>query len=225
MALTLRERNQIFAAINEGGIHPSGFTFEDYAARRPGWPTDVTIRHSATGSAFKISDSQIEWSVTDGPRAQLQSWASWTGLLDAVRDWAREVRYVAETPDYWEELKRIPEILGAAQAGTAGNARFTADEQAEIAHRIEAVKGQTRAMPELTSEQASGIEQKLDELMEASEHVRRKDWITMLYGAAFAMVVNDSIPAHVVQSIMTLLITGVAHMYGLGGMPPSLPYG
>ena len=151
VALTLRERNQIFDAINEGGIHPSGFTFEDYAARRPGWPTDVTIRHSATGSAFKISDSQIEWSVTDGPRAKLQSWASWAGLLDAVRDWARGVRCVSGNPDYWEELRRVREILGAAHTGAAGNARFTADEQAEMAHRIEAVKGQTRAMPELTS--------------------------------------------------------------------------
>jgi hypothetical protein len=92
-----------------------------------------------------------------------------------------------------------------------------------IARRIEEIKEQFRESPELTAGQIAGIGQKLDELKEASTRVGRKDWVVMLYGAAFGMIVNDTVPAHVVQSVITSVIGGLGHLFGIGGMPPSLP--
>jgi len=86
-----------------------------------------------------------------------------------------------------------------------------------------AIKAQASKMPELTAEQVEGIEQKLDVLTEASERVGRKDWLVMVYGAAFGMIANDSVPAHLVQNIIAMTIHGLGHIFGLGGLPPALP--
>jgi hypothetical protein len=37
---------------------------------------------------------------------------------------------------------------------------------------------------------------------EASERVGKKDWLTVLYGAVFGMIVNDIDPPHAVQGLL-----------------------
>jgi hypothetical protein len=65
-----------------------------------------------------------------------------------------------------------------------------------------------------------GVERGLDELREASTRVGRKDWLTMLNGAMFSLTVNDLVPQHVVQGAFQMLISGVGHIFGVGGPPP-----
>jgi hypothetical protein len=57
----------------------------------------------------------------------------------------------------------------------------------------------------------------------ASERVGRKDWLMMLYGAAFGMIVYDMVPPNIVQSLLTIVIHRIAHIFGLSGLPPSIP--
>jgi hypothetical protein len=45
----------------------------------------------------------------------------------------------------------------------------------------------------------------------------------MLYGAAFGMIVNDSVPPGVVQSIIGMVVHGLGHILGIGAPPPGLP--
>ncbi|MGO8725441.1 MAG: hypothetical protein ACLQK8_01790 [Streptosporangiaceae bacterium] len=54
----------------------------------------------------------------------------------------------------------------------------------------------------------------------AAQHRPRQ---CLLYGAAFGMIVNDAVPAHVVQGIIAMIIHGLGHLLGLGGVPPALP--
>jgi hypothetical protein len=110
-----------------------------------------------------------------------------------------------------------------AQLGLRQGARDRLVDLHEGSKRMEEVKRRVRQTPELTQEQISGIEQKLDDLTEASERVGRKDWLVMLYGTAFGLIVNDAVPPHVVQSVITMAIHALAHVFGLGGPPPSLP--
>jgi hypothetical protein len=39
-------------------------------------------------------------------------------------------------------------------------------------------------------------------------------------GALLSLIVNDVVPAHVVQSVFSILITGIGHLFGIGGPPP-----
>ena len=68
----------------------------------------------------------------------------------------------------------------------------------------------------------SRIEEKLDAVNEASARVGRKDWIMMLNGAAFSLIVNDLIPPHVVDAILRIVFHGIAHVFGVGGPPPPI---
>jgi hypothetical protein len=39
-------------------------------------------------------------------------------------------------------------------------------------------------------------------------------------GALLSLIVNDLVPPHVVRSVFNMLITGIGHLFGLGGPPP-----
>jgi tetrahydromethanopterin S-methyltransferase subunit G len=142
-------------------------------------------------------------------------------VLRLLNHWAGEVKYITENVDLWAEMQGSRDLLILDQ-GDIPNASFTPAEQAEISRRIEEIKQQARENPDLTARQISGIEQKLDDLVKAGARVGRKDWLTMLYGAAFGMIVNDTVPAHVVQGIITSVISGLGHIFGLG-VPLALP--
>lgn len=217
MGLTQRERNELFERIVAAGLDMAGLDF-DYD------DSNAEVRHRATGSYFivvdgsKVGSHRLRWAVADGPH-----WndrvkdITWMEVRGWAGEWATEVRYI--TRDLWEELKQVP----AAGMNHARNTPFTADERAEIARRVEAIKQQARDTPELTAEQIAGIEHQLDYLVDASKRVGPKDLLVMLYGTAFAMIVNHMVPAHVVQGVVTSVMTGLGHLLGLGGMPPSLP--
>ena len=129
-----------------------------------------------------------------------------------------------ETPDRWAALLEGLKFQAAlADRDDVPDQAFTADEQAVISQRIEEIKLRARENPELTAKQISGIEEKLDDLVAASGRVGKKDWRVMLYGYAFGMIANDIVPPDVVQGIITSVITGLGHIFGLGGVPPALP--
>jgi hypothetical protein len=147
------------------------------SGRADDW-TGAEIRHTATNSMFAFSVEPTEYSfmlsVPDGPNSET-SCKNWDDVLEQLGHWAEEVRYVAETPDFWTELQQVPEILAASQAADASNAPFTPDEQAEISARIDQAKDAVRQEnPELNGEQLAAIEQGLDEVKEASTRVGRK---------------------------------------------------
>jgi hypothetical protein len=161
-------------------------------------------------------------------------------MLPELREWAAGVRECgnrsaqkrAEVSEAREAYLRIPDLSSLAanqevapnlQNEGIQNTPFTAAEQAEIATRIEEIKKETRQNPELTAEQISGIERKLDDLKEASDRVGREDWLTILYGTAFGMIVTDLVPPHIVQGTIATVIAGLGHIFGLGGLPPALP--
>jgi hypothetical protein len=75
----------------------------------------------------------------------------------------------------------------------------------------------------VTTEPFRAVEQAIDELKQSAEKVTRKDWRLLLYGQAMNLFFAYAVPPHVVQTIITTVLTGLGHIFGLGGMPPSLP--
>jgi hypothetical protein len=236
--LTKAERNAIFRAVEQGGLDPVACDLDT--------PNDLgfTINHAPSGSTFAYHLPTAAGVISAGMmlyrraksrpvRVQVDTKVatdplvtgdvdSWDELLGIITKWAREIVDFEQIPDLWVVAKTNRALLARIQAAHPVNDLFSANERAEIANRVGQIKQQARKNPELTAEQVSGIEQKLDDLKEASERVGRKDWLTMLYGAAFGLIVNDTVPPHVVQSIITSVVSGLGHLFGLGGMPPSV---
>ena len=146
--------------------------------------------------------------------------ADWNQVIECLAAWAQEVKYETDTPDFWTELRQVPEILATAQAANASNAPFTPDEQAEIAHRLDEIKQLVREQFELSADQLDAIDQKVDELKEASERLGRKDWLMILYGSLVSTFVTGAVPSGVIQTVLTTVVHGIAHIFGFGGPPP-----
>jgi hypothetical protein len=223
MGLTRQECSELFKAVEDGGLDPGQCELVNLA-HRP-W---VTISHRLSSNRVGIRriDKQLfgflrgrspgvafECAIGNGKSLR------WPAILDSVSQWSSEIA----AHDIWAELSAISIPITGSAHRNIPNTPFTVEQQTAIAHRIEDVKTQARENPELTAEQISGIEQKLDELVAASKRVGPKDWLVMLYGTAFGLIINDGVPPHVVQGIITGVITGLGHILGVGGPPPVLP--
>lgn len=143
----------------------------------------------------------------------------WQNVLAELAEWADEALYVSETPDFWTELKNTSAILEITQTAEASNGLFTTAEQIEIASRLDAIKDLVREKFELTAEQISLVDDRLDEMKEASERVGRKDWVLMLYGSLVSIFVAGAVPSAVIQAMLTAAAHGVAHIFGFGDPP------
>jgi hypothetical protein len=142
--------------------------------------------------------------------------------LRHIAQWAEEVLYVTETPDLWADLRQLPEVLAAAQAAGASNSPFTATELAEISNKLDEIKSLVREKFELTGEQLSVIDTRLDEVKEASERLGRKDWLMLFYGGLISTFLTNAVPPSVIQTVLSVVVNGIAHLFGFGGPPPMI---
>jgi hypothetical protein len=212
--LTRRQRNEIFETLTASGIDPKDCDLDTEQGQ---------VTHLPTESVFIFADADkyaIWWRVADGPHGGGIRCKDWDDVLEKLGYWADEVKYVNDTPDFWEELKRAPEILAAVQQPDASNAPFTPDEQAEIANRLDEIKQLVREQFELTDEQVAAIDQRLDDAGEASKRLGRKDWLMAFYGGVISTVITDAVPSGVIQTVLTTVVHGIAHIFGIGGPPP-----
>ena len=184
----------------------------------------IRLAHGPTGSQLTFVDHGgyfvYDIEVNDGPHHVGLRAGNWSELLDRLAEWAIEVAYVTETPDLWAELQQAPEILAAAQAADVGNTPFTADEQDEIAQRIDEIVDRAEVEHGLTPEQSNIIRQKAGEFKEASGRLGRKDWVMIVVGGLVSTAMTDEIPPGVVQTVLTALLHGIGHILGIGGPPP-----
>ncbi len=224
-----RQRNDIFEHLESVGVNLDGYKLLDPSHQLvlDQGVAQVTVRHDATSSYFTFwpaALAEYDWRVqgeVGGATWTRTALESWKDLMRQLIFWAEEVKYEMEHPDLWTELERVPEILAAAQGQDAGNTPFTPAEQAEIASSLDQAKEFVhRDDAGLTTTQMAAIEQRLDEIKEASKRVGRKDWVMLANGALLSLIVNDVVPASVVHGIFSMVITGIGHIFGVGGPAP-----
>lgn len=145
----------------------------------------------------------------------------WNQLLDQIGEWAKEVRYELDTPDFWEEVKGNSRVLTELDDELADNRPFTPGERSQIAQRLDEIKEHVSDRYHPAPEQMVQIERGVEELKEAAERVSRKDWKLMLQGTVLGWVVNALVPPEALHSILVVLLHGIAHI--VGGGPPVIP--
>lgn len=217
MELTKHQRNELFQLLDENGVDPADCDLDTSEGG--------LIVHLPTESTFRLfvepHEYQFQWIVVDGPDSGAEvATEAWSTVLEEFKQWAEAVQYVADVPDFWEEFRQAPEALTAAQSTGASNTPFTPDEQAEISNRLDAVKQLVRKQFELTAEQLSAVDQRLDDAEEASKRLGRKDWLMAFYGAVMSTFMTDEISPHVIQTVLSTVVHGIGHIFGFGGPPP-----
>jgi hypothetical protein len=221
--LTTRQRNEIFETIAARGLDPASCELADRVFERV---SQVELDHRSTRSKFTTWHTHLQLdkysaNVVVGGANQVGSTSlSWAQLMVKLGTWADETKYEIDTPDLWADLRRVPQVLGASQATDASNAPFTPNEQSEISRRLDEIKKLVRERFELTGEQLAVIDQRLDDAEEASKKIGRKDWVMMFYGAVMSTYMTDAVPPTVIQTVLTTVVHGIAHIFGFGAPPP-----
>ena len=233
------QKNDLHRIIVQAGLDPQAFELAERVDQRDESERSTIIEHRPTGSVFVVTRKGTDAPYTIrhslGPTgagsavssvdviAYFRAWISAVIKLAAQHaQRARQSQEYASIPDLWA-LGSVPELqLGSPMS--MANTPFSVMEQAELSSRLREITDYVRKTFELTTGQMAGIEDKLADLGEAGKRVGRKDWLTMLYGAAFGMIVNDLVPPDVVQHILSMAATGVAHLLGIGGPQGAIPH-
>jgi hypothetical protein len=114
-------------------------------------------------------------------------------LTKTIREWADEVKLTTEAPDLWAGMQSSREFISDIQDGDSANTPFTEDEQNQIAAQLQEIKKQLKERFELTSEQMEQVEERLDEAVEASKRMSRKDWLLLFSGIIFTSIITATV--------------------------------
>ena len=235
MLLNKRDRNRIYQTIKDKEFEPAEFELEDTGE-------SVTITHNS-GSTFEIYPEvqlyraaaanepgvkratgryEYKYNVVEGEHATGTTHYIYTIRDLYITEWLDEIRETVGVPDFWDELKRGRQLVAEIQQ-ESGNSPFTDYERRQIVAQLQAIKAQVGEQFELTSEQIAQVNERLDEVAEASERMGRKDWLIYFLGTITALIIAATITSGMGDHIFTTVIQGIAHMFIGGTEPPPLP--
>jgi hypothetical protein len=212
------ERNALYRAVMDGGADPDEC---DVIQDR----SYLQIKHRC-GSGLRLSDERnpdsslfvIEMHMADGQVGPTYFEDRWKDVVYRVTDWARVVS--DEAPDLWGQSVLKRRLLSAMEASDE-NTPFTESQRAEITDRLQHIEDQLREHGELTAAQLERVEEKFEDIKEASGRLGKKDWWTYTIGALTTLFVASTVTPDVANHILTTVVGAVAHL--LGNLPPMLP--
>ncbi len=238
------QRNDLFRAIEQSGVPLAEFELRASTVNGQEVNPCIVIDHRHSQSYFAVeplpkgyfgifgrlddgeklsSDTQRAAQFFLELKLRASNKTSWPDVPPLAKKWAQKIIEVAEkyanTPDLWTELGQSKRLLAVLHE----NIVFTKAEQAQVSNQMQQIKAYILTTYELTTEQLSDVEERLDHVEEASRRLGRKDWLVLFNGAFFSLMLADLIPPQAVQHILTLAFQGIGHLFGLGGPPTPLP--
>lgn len=202
-------RNVIFEAIQAVGLDPGNFDLND-----PG--TEVRIKHRSSASCFIVrreSGYYVGQYVVGDSAVWPYSPSSWASLMPRVSRWLEEVKRDLETPDLWAEFQREAKLLEAGSDAVTENRPFTPTEQREIAARLQELAKYARETYSLSRVQTKALDAKLDYLVDASNRLGRKDWLTVFVGAILGYIVAAALPPESVHGLLLVSFRAMGLLY------------
>lgn len=204
--------NAVFTAIQESGLGPEAFVWDDSA-------DDICLRHRSSTAYFVFAGTYgkyvARYASGDDPVMELNSY-SWDAHLDRFRRWVVAVKDDMETPDLWDELLRQTELVAGASDESLENTPFTPDERAEIARQLNELGQRAKAENSLSEAQSSDLESRLDYLVGAADRLGRKDWLNACIGTLFGYFLAAALPPDASRHILLTLLNGIASLFGHG---------
>jgi hypothetical protein len=67
---------------------------------------------------------------------------------------------------------------------------------------------------DLSVGQLRQLDERIEQLLEASRHLGRKDWLLLFLGAMFSLVAGAVIPADAVSQLVETVMHGLDALYG-----------
>lgn len=218
MPLRRKERNEIFDLVQEAGLSPAEFSWGEANGRS-------RIIHVPTGEAHIFGRTHITrrrpvpayvinmlYELVEG---------SWRAQRRAFRSWLEDLRDEITTPDAWAFLQSGEQasFFDATEAGT-DNSPFSPDEREQIAAHLHQLRIGAIDRQSLSEAQLRALDSKIEDLLDASRRLGRKDWQTVFLGVMLTLVVTSVLTPETMQQLTEEFRRGVT---GLFSQPPSLP--
>jgi hypothetical protein len=154
-----------------------------------------------------------------GGEETLYQGIGWTNVERLALSWGRQVG----GQNGWAGSDQAKDVFTTAHGEKTGNAPFTESEQRQIAAQFQDIEKYLKEELNLPREQIARIEEKLDEVAEASKRMGRKDWLVFFLGTITALIITATVAAPVGEHIFTMAIHGLAHLFTGGNEPPQIP--
>jgi hypothetical protein len=232
MRLPKNESDDLFQVTITSGLVPTEFTLRrgidwsgiyheesvSHLLVKPFLLNSVRRARAASTSRFPSLAYNVRVMVRGG-RETLYQGIGWANVRRLALGWGREVG----TQNAWAGSDQAKDAFTAADGEETGNAPFTEGEQRQIAAQLQDIEKYLKEEINLPGEQIAQIEEKLDEVAEASKRMGRKDWLVYFLGAITALIITATVAAPVGEHIFTMVIHGLAHLFTDGNEPPQIP--
>jgi len=204
--------NQILKAIQDKALNPAEFDWDDRAE-------DIRLHHRPSGASFAFGGAPGEYNVRyaagDEPVIEVPKY-SWDAVMISVGAWLGAVKHDIETRDLWAELRRQNELLAGSWEQAAENMPFTPDERDEIARQLKHLGEHVSRYYPLSDQQLAVLDSKLDELLEATHRLGRKDWRLVVIGTMLGYVVVAGLPPAAGRHILVVFLNSIGQFLGHG---------
>ena len=108
----------------------------------------------------------------------------WRGVPERRRfaRWLRDLERDLAIPDLWGALEIEDQVFSAASDAGIENTPFTADERVELTKRLTAIADGIGRKRPLSDSQARLLAARMEQLLDASQRLGRKDWLAVFLG-------------------------------------------
>ena len=219
------QKNDVFRLVRDHGFDPGDFQWQVAAsAARPGDTVDQ-LAHVASGDrgfAFAFEFNTNRLTPYDNDRISMFSPGpehfrvvdyelGWEAQLRVVDVWLSNLRREVETVSLWDTFGREP--MRELATADFSNSPLSKEQREAVEARVTQARGYLRANVE-DRERLRRVEKKLDELLEASKHLGKKDFATFSLGVMMQIAVDAAFNPHQAQELVNLFFTGVRALLG-----------
>jgi hypothetical protein len=200
MLLLQTQKNQVYELIEDAGLSPSMFSFDD--------PNDADgdtyLRYKDSNYYFNFAKARsgghfARYSPGYDTPYEDQAPGSWNGQLSYVRRWLSNLVRELEAPDKWKLLQEEIENMDFGDIKYE-DTKFTYREYELLKEKISELKVKIGKL-DLVEEQIKQINEKLDHLLHLAKDMNKTDWKELFIGSLIGLFMQLSIDKDTGQAI------------------------
>ena len=206
MELLKSQRNKIYELIEQNGLSPSMFAFnEDEKSTGERRIYILLMKNSEFFYRLRYAGSN-RWSANHCPaKVDYEEYSGeyeWLGQMLRLNDWLKYVLRELTIPDRWLRLQT--EMEGISITNDDDSDKFSFQEYEKLKQRVLILKKGIDALP-LLPEQINVFNDKLDHLTEMAKTLNKFDWKSLFAGSIASLIIALSVTPENGKAIWELI--------------------
>lgn len=221
MKLLLSQKNKLFDIIEEHGLTPSLFEYEEKFEAKEVVETVISFNNSffyfsiSHAIVYNEKTGFVKHSPGSSNFEDVFYPDNWVQIENNFIYWLHYIQREIQLEDKWEKLNSEIQSLQLYNEGNDFlNSKFTVPEYLEIKQKIFLLKEGISKL-ELLPEQAALLNDKLDQVLDLTTQLGRFDWKNLFIGTIISVIIQLGVTQDNAKAIWAL-IRQVFHNYFIG---------